>query len=134
MKIFVIILLSVWCLYLIVFYVWPLIFALSLRCLSERNLEAYLIKCYRKFQNSPRNFDEKSLAQLLTLSIHSYEFWNELKNSVHESLAQETNAQEKANLQNDIIYCDQKIDFWGAARNAIQQEIKRREYFNSFRN
>ena len=134
MKIFVIILLSVWCLYLLVFYVWPLIFALSLRCLSERNLEAYLIKCYRKFQNSPRNVNDKSLAQLLNLAIHSYEFWNELKSSIQESLAQETNAQEKANLQNDIIYCDQKIDFWGGALETLQKEIQRREYFNSFRN
>lgn len=134
MKTFFIILLVAGGIYFIAFYLWPLIFSLYLRFLSDRILEAYLIKCYRRFKENPRDFNDKYITHLLELATYSSEFWNETKSSAHDLLLQESDIQERAYLQEDILYYDQKIEFWSDALETLQQEIKRREYFNSFRN
>ena len=134
MKTFLIIMLVIGGLYLIAFYVWPWVFSLYLRCLSERNLEAYFIKLYRRFKDNPRKFRDNEVCKLQTIAQISCKVWNEAKEASQQELALEKDARLLEDIRQDIVYCSQKFEFWCGARDALKQEIQRREFFNSFRN
>ena len=134
MKILFIILLVLGGLYLILFYVWPMCDRFYLMRLSERDLEAYLIKVYRYYKNHPREFRDEHVKQFIELTSYSIDFWKQVKLDVLEELMTEKDNQKLAFLQKSLAYCTQKIDFWYDAQTVLENEIERREYFNSFKN
>ena len=134
MKTFLIIVLGIGGLYLLAFYVWPWAFSLYLRSLSERNLEAYFIKLYRRYKDRPRDFNDNEVCNIHKIAQTSCEVWNEAKEAAQQELTQEKDVHLLEDIRRDIVYCSQKFEFWCGARDTLQQEIKRREYFNSFRN
>ena len=134
MKTLIIILLIIGGLYLIAFYVWPWIFSLYLRCLSERNLEAYFIKLYRRYKDKPRDFNDNEIYNIHKIAQTSCEAWNEAKEAAQQELTQEKDVHLLEDIRREIVYYTQKVVFWTEVAEALLQEIKRREYFNSFRN
>lgn len=117
-----------------VFYVWPYVYASYLLFLPIDKLEAFVQNRYNLFRQAPGAYNFKDLRCLKDLADEICQSWEDSLNCAKAELEKQNTTEEKILLQNNVTLSQSKFDYWYNILIAIESEIERREYFNSFRN
>ena len=116
-----------------VFCVWPYLYASYLWFLPIDKLEEFVRKRYNQFQQTPDAYNCKDLRCLKDLADDICRFWEDSLNCAKADLEKPNTDEEKVLIQNNVTNSQSKFDYWCKILIGIENEIEKREYFNSFR-